>query len=157
MEQASADMARLLPVVLRSFPAPEGFSSSMFEKARDLTQPPSAQAGRYRRMWAMCCGFSWARSSSFCWWPAQTSQIYCWCGSKDAGRSLRFALPWARAGDVSRGSYCSRASSSGLRAACSAWCWPTARCAFWWRWRRPAYRVSTKSASIFRCCSLPLR
>jgi predicted permease len=34
MEQASADMARLLPVVLRSFPAPEGFSSSMFEKAR---------------------------------------------------------------------------------------------------------------------------
>jgi predicted permease len=34
MEQASTDMARLLPVVLRSFPAPEGFSSSMFEKAR---------------------------------------------------------------------------------------------------------------------------
>jgi predicted permease len=34
MEQAGADMARLLPVVLRSFPAPEGFSSSMFEKAR---------------------------------------------------------------------------------------------------------------------------
>jgi predicted permease len=34
MAQASADMARLLPVVLRSFPAPEGFSASMFEKAR---------------------------------------------------------------------------------------------------------------------------
>ncbi len=34
MEQASADMARLLPVVLRSFPAPEGFSISLFEKAR---------------------------------------------------------------------------------------------------------------------------
>jgi len=34
MEQASTDMARLLPVVLRSFPAPDGFSSSMFEKAR---------------------------------------------------------------------------------------------------------------------------
>jgi predicted permease len=34
MEQASADMSRLLPVVLRSFPAPEGFSISMFEKAR---------------------------------------------------------------------------------------------------------------------------
>ena len=34
MAQASADMARLLPVVLRSFPAPEGFSPSMFEKAR---------------------------------------------------------------------------------------------------------------------------
>jgi predicted permease len=33
-EQASADMARLLPVVLRSFPAPEGFSASLFEKAR---------------------------------------------------------------------------------------------------------------------------
>ena len=32
--QASADMARLLPVVLRSFPAPEGFSISIFEKVR---------------------------------------------------------------------------------------------------------------------------
>ena len=34
MEQASADMARLLPVALRSFPAPEGFSASLFEKAQ---------------------------------------------------------------------------------------------------------------------------
>jgi predicted permease len=34
MEQASADMGRLLPIVLRSFPAPEGFSVSLFEKAR---------------------------------------------------------------------------------------------------------------------------
>src|ERR1700734_452815 len=34
MEQASTDMARLLPVVLRSFPAPEGFSVSIFEKVR---------------------------------------------------------------------------------------------------------------------------
>jgi predicted permease len=34
MAQASADMARLLPVVMRSFPVPEGFSISLFEKAR---------------------------------------------------------------------------------------------------------------------------
>ena len=34
MAQATADMARLLPVVMRSFPLPEGFSASMFEKAR---------------------------------------------------------------------------------------------------------------------------
>jgi predicted permease len=34
MAQASADMGRLLPVVLRSFPTPEGFSVSLFEKAR---------------------------------------------------------------------------------------------------------------------------
>jgi len=34
MQQASADMARLLPVVLRSFPAPEGFSISLFQKAQ---------------------------------------------------------------------------------------------------------------------------
>jgi predicted permease len=33
MQQASADMARLLPVVMRSFPTPEGFSLSIFEKA----------------------------------------------------------------------------------------------------------------------------
>jgi predicted permease len=34
MAQASADMARLLPVVQRTFPPPEGFSVSLFEKAR---------------------------------------------------------------------------------------------------------------------------
>jgi len=34
IEQATADMARLLPIVWRSFPAPEGFSVSLFEKAR---------------------------------------------------------------------------------------------------------------------------
>jgi predicted permease len=34
MQQASADMARLLPITLRSFPAPEGFSAAIFEKAR---------------------------------------------------------------------------------------------------------------------------
>jgi predicted permease len=34
MAQASADMARLLPVVMRSFPVPEGFSLKLFENAR---------------------------------------------------------------------------------------------------------------------------
>ena len=33
MEQASADMARLLPISIRSFPAPDGFSPAIFEKA----------------------------------------------------------------------------------------------------------------------------
>jgi len=34
MQQASADLARLIPITLRSFPAPEGFSISLFEKAQ---------------------------------------------------------------------------------------------------------------------------
>ena len=34
MQQASADVARLLPITMRSFPAPEGFSPDIFEKAR---------------------------------------------------------------------------------------------------------------------------
>jgi predicted permease len=33
MEQASTDMARLLPISVRSFPAPDGFSPALFEKA----------------------------------------------------------------------------------------------------------------------------
>ncbi len=33
MEQASADMARLLPVAMRSFPPPDGFSAKLFESA----------------------------------------------------------------------------------------------------------------------------
>jgi predicted permease len=34
MEEASADMARLLPIAIRSFPAPEGVSAKIFESAR---------------------------------------------------------------------------------------------------------------------------
>jgi len=34
MAQASADMARLIPISIRSFPAPDGFSISLFEKAQ---------------------------------------------------------------------------------------------------------------------------
>jgi predicted permease len=34
MAQASADVARMLPIVNRSFPAPEGFSAALFEKAQ---------------------------------------------------------------------------------------------------------------------------
>ena len=33
MEQATADLARLIPVAIRSFPAPQGFSPAIFEKA----------------------------------------------------------------------------------------------------------------------------
>jgi predicted permease len=33
IEQASTDMARLLPISIRSFPAPDGFSPALFEKA----------------------------------------------------------------------------------------------------------------------------
>ncbi len=36
MQQASTDMARLLPITMRSFPAPDGFSPAIFEKARIL-------------------------------------------------------------------------------------------------------------------------
>ncbi len=34
MEQASADVARMLPISIRSFPAPEGFSIKLFEQAQ---------------------------------------------------------------------------------------------------------------------------
>ena len=34
MEQASADVARMLPISIRSFPAPEGFSIKLFETAQ---------------------------------------------------------------------------------------------------------------------------
>jgi predicted permease len=34
MEQANADVARMLPIAIRSFPAPEGFSVKLFEQAQ---------------------------------------------------------------------------------------------------------------------------
>jgi predicted permease len=34
LNQASADIARLMPVAVHSFPAPEGFSAALFEKAK---------------------------------------------------------------------------------------------------------------------------
>jgi predicted permease len=45
MEQASADVARMLPIVLRSFPAPPGFSLKMFEEAnlRPFLKPLKAE------------------------------------------------------------------------------------------------------------------
>ena len=33
MDQASADLARLIPIAVKSFPAPDGFSASIFDKA----------------------------------------------------------------------------------------------------------------------------
>jgi predicted permease len=38
LEQASADVARMLPIVNRSYPAPPGFSLQLFEKARITPQ-----------------------------------------------------------------------------------------------------------------------
>jgi predicted permease len=34
LQQANADLARLIPIAIRSFPAPEGFSAALFEQAR---------------------------------------------------------------------------------------------------------------------------
>ncbi len=34
LNQATADMARLLPIAIRSFPAPEGFSAAIFDQAK---------------------------------------------------------------------------------------------------------------------------
>jgi len=34
LQQANADLARLIPIAIRSFPPPEGFSTAVFEKAR---------------------------------------------------------------------------------------------------------------------------
>ena len=93
MQQASADMARLLPISLRSFPAPRGFSVSLFEKAafqpklRPLKQDVSVT-------WATCCGCSWAPSSWSCWWPAPTSQTCYWCASKAAARNCHPLRAW---------------------------------------------------------------
>ena len=39
MEQVSADMARLLPITFRTFPAPDGFSPALFEKAHIVPAP----------------------------------------------------------------------------------------------------------------------
>ncbi len=49
MQQASTDIARLLPVSIRSFPAPDGFSPALFEKANFQIESPPAQAGCRRR------------------------------------------------------------------------------------------------------------
>ena len=37
MEQASVDLQRLIPVAIRSFPPPEGYSAKLFEDAEFKT------------------------------------------------------------------------------------------------------------------------
>src|SRR5277367_3192714 len=59
MAQASADMARLLPVAIRSFPAPDGFSAKLFENAhiasslRPLKQDVVGDVGSV--LWVLMC------------------------------------------------------------------------------------------------------
>ena len=136
--EANADVARMLPIVTRSFPAPQGFSLKLFEEVRigpnvrPLKQDVLGDVG----------GVLWVLMGSV----GVVLLIAC---ANVANLLL--------VGGGSPVSCCSRASFLVSREAHWVWDLPMPPCAFWCRWRRPGFRDSTKSALMPPYCCLPSR
>ena len=112
MEQASADLARLIPITLQFFPPPDGFSKALFESAhlspnlRPLKKDVIGDIGNVL----------WVRHGRarawFCSSPAPMSLIFCWSASKAAARNSPSAPLSAQAGAAPPASSSPKASSS---------------------------------------------
>ena len=90
IEQANADVERLLPSLTERFPLPPGFTQKMFDDARfgSLVRPLDVDVvGDI----GTCCGSCSARSAWCCWSRARTSRICSWCAPRRASRSSPFA------------------------------------------------------------------
>ncbi len=91
IEQANADIARLIPRHGRSVP------DAARVHARDVLTTSSSGRWCGRSKWtssetsARRCGFFWAPSASCCWSRAPTSRISFSCAPKAGSRSLPFA------------------------------------------------------------------
>jgi len=124
IEQANADVARLIPLLPERFPMPPGFTRQMFEdvkmypKVRPLAEDVIGDVAQV--LW--CCS---APSGSCCSSPARTSPTCSWSARKAASKSSRSTLRLARARGASPGSCSRRASPSRSSAARSASASPT--------------------------------
>ena len=74
VQQASTDLERLLPVVARTFPPPEGLSISFYQSLRYMARLVPLKdevVGNVQNvLWVLFASVSWCF-----WWRAQTSQI----------------------------------------------------------------------------------
>ena len=120
IEQANADVARLMPTLIERFPLPPGFTRKMFDevKLRPLVRPldvdvvgdignDAVDAARHRRR--SCCS-----------WRARTSRTCSWCAPRAGSRSWRCGWRLAARRGASHGSCCRSRCWSRCSAACSA-------------------------------------
>ena len=109
MEQARADMARLLPIIFRSFAAPDGFSPALFDKARispnlrPLKLDVIGDVGKV--LWVLMGSIAMVLLVAC----ANVANLLL-VRVKAAARSLRFAPLLARRGDEPQPICCSRVS-----------------------------------------------
>ena len=147
MGQASADIARMMPIVNRSFPAPPGFTVQLFEDAqftpnlRPLKQDVVGDIGKV--LWVLMGSIGLVLLIA-CANAANLLLV------RVEGRrhelSVRAALGAGRkqiAGDLLFESMI--LGVIGRRA--RDWAWRMRRCGYWWRWRRPACRGCMRSPS----------
>ena len=151
MAQASADVARMLPISIRSFPAPEGFSVSLFEKAqfgpnlRPLKQDVVGDIGNV--LWVLMGSIAMVLLIA-CANVANLLLVRVEGRRQELAIRAALGAGWKRiAGELLFESVVLGllGSALGLALAYGA-------CAFWSRWRQPACRASTRSASTFPCC-----
>ena len=91
LEQANADVERLLPSLTQRFPLPPGFTQKMFDDARFGAARAAARLSTWWATSAACCGSCSAPWAWCCWSRARTSQTSSWCARRRASRSSRFA------------------------------------------------------------------
>ena len=108
IDQVNADMARMLPIVMRSFDAPPGFSIKLFEDARigPNAKPLRAEVvgdiGNV--LWVLMGSIGMVLLI-----VAPTLRTSCWYGLRDGARSWRCGRHWAPDGGASRASCCLKA------------------------------------------------
>jgi hypothetical protein len=126
IEQASADIARMIPIALHSFPPPPGLTVKVFEdvrlapKLQYLKQNLIGDIGK--TLWVLMGTLGVVLLIA-----CANTRIFCWSVSKDENTNWRFARPWARAGVPSLGSFWWKASRWACSAARSVWASPMAR------------------------------
>jgi hypothetical protein len=116
IEQASSDVARMLPIVGRSFAAPPGFSLKMFEDAHlqpNITPLKDRVVGDVGKLlWVLMASIGMVLLIAPTW------PTWCWCAWKGGGRNWPSALRWAPDGAALLLSCCLKALSWDCWAAC---------------------------------------
>jgi hypothetical protein len=156
MAQASADVARMLPIVNRSFPAPEGFSAELFEKAqiapnlRPLKQDVVGDIGKV--LWVLMGSIAMVLLIA-CANVANLLLV------RVDGRRQELAIRAALGAGWRRIAMELMFESVvlGVLGSLLDWRWHTERCGYWWQWHRRVCRGFMRSELIYRCWFLRLR
>ena len=155
LKQANADMDRLLPIAIHSFPAPDGYSTAIFEKVKisaNLHPLKKDVVGDVGNVLWVLMGSIVVVLLVACANVANLLLV------RVEGRrqelAIRSALGAGRT-NITMGLLFESRGSGSHRRRNRARRLPLRRFACWWPLLPPDCRGCTRSASIFRCCFLP--